>query len=34
MFKGEGSNLLFKFVDGTASEEIMLLSAAYTNVFC
>ena len=35
MFETEGSNLRFKFVDGTLSEEdIMFLSAVCINVFC
>ena len=35
MFKVEGSNLRFKFVDGRASEEdIMFLDAVCINVFC
>ena len=35
MFEAEGSNLQFKFVDRTASEEdIMFLSAVCKDAFC
>ena len=35
MFEAEGSNLRFKFIDGTVSEEdIMFLRAVCIDAFC